>query len=82
MEKNAFGEDRHSIRNQIYEMIKDSAFFQCINESRKYFAQVDKDNIKQNKMLHYFLNQSFFKTQLLSIRRLVDKDFQKKLLIN
>lgn len=69
------GEDRHSIRNQIYEMIQDSAFFKCINESRKYFAQDDKGNIKQNKMLHYFLNQSFFKTQLLSIRRLVDKDF-------
>ena len=69
------GEDSHSIRNQICEMIRDAAFFQCINESRKYFAQDDKGNIKQNKMLHYFLNQSFFKTQLLSIRKLVDKDF-------
>ena len=69
------GEDRHSIRNQICDMIRDSAFFQCINEARKYFAQDDKGNVKQNKMLHYFINQSFFKTQLLSIRKLVDKDF-------
>ena len=32
------GEDKHSIRNQIYDMIWDSAVFQCINESRKYAA--------------------------------------------
>jgi hypothetical protein len=56
-------------------MIFDSAIFQCINESRKYAATDNKGDIKQNKMLHYFINQSFFKTQLLSIRRLVDKDF-------
>lgn len=67
------GEDQHSIRNQIYEMMFDSVFFQCINESRKYAAKDDKGNIKQNKMIHYFINQSFFKTQLLSIRRLKDK---------
>ena len=69
------GEDIHSIRNQIWEMIRDCAFFQCLNESRKYTLKDDKGEIKQNKMLHYFINQSFFKTQLLSIRRLVDKDF-------
>lgn len=69
------GEDIHSIRKQIYEMIQDSAYFQCLNESRKYSLKDDKGEIKQNKMLHDFINQSFFKTQLLSIRRLVDKDF-------
>lgn len=69
------GKDPHSIRNQIYYMIRDSVFFQCVHESREYAAKDDKGDIKQNKMLHYFLNQSFFKTQLLSIRRLVDKDF-------
>jgi hypothetical protein len=68
------GEDRHSIRNQIYEMMFDSVFFQCINESRKYAAKDDKGDIKQNKIIHYFINQSFFKTQLLSIRNLLDKE--------
>ena len=71
------GEDKHSIRNQIYDMIRDSAVFQCINESRKYAAKDDKGDIKQNKMIHYFINQSFFKTQMLSIRKLVDKDFNR-----
>lgn len=67
------GEDKHSIRNQIHDMIFDSAIFQCINESKKYAAKDDKGNIKQNGMTHYFITQSFFKTQLLSIRRLTDK---------
>jgi hypothetical protein len=69
------GEDIHSIRNQIARMIWDSAFFQCLNESRKYVAKNGQGEDKINAMLHYFINQSFFKTQLLSIRRLVDKDF-------
>ncbi len=71
------GKDQHSIRNQVYDMILDCAIFQCINESRKYAAIDDKGEIKQNKMMRYFINQSFFKTQLLSIRRLVDKDFNR-----
>jgi len=71
------GKDMHSIGNQIYDMIWDCAFFRCINESRKYAAKDDKGNIKRNDPLHSFINQSFFKTQLLSIRRLADKDFDR-----
>jgi len=71
------GEDRHSIRNQIYEMMFDSAVCRCIYESREYAAKDDKGDTKQNKMLYYFIKQSFFKTQLLSIRKLVDKDFNR-----
>ena len=71
------GKDIHSIRSQIYDMIFDSAIFQCITESRKYASKDDKGSIRQNKMLRYFINQSFFKTQLLSIRRLVDKDLNR-----
>jgi len=55
-------------------MIFDSAVFQCINESRKYAAKDDKGNIKQNIMIHSFINESFFKTQLMSIRKLKDRD--------
>jgi hypothetical protein len=71
------GKDMHSIRNQICDMIRDCAFFQCINESRRYAARDDKGNIKRNRMLDYFIDQSLFKTQLLSIRRLTDKDFDR-----
>ena len=69
------GKDIHSIRNQICDMIWDCAFFRCINESRRYTAKDNKGNIKRNEPLHSFINQSFFKTQLLSIRRLIDKDY-------
>ncbi len=68
------GRDKHSILNQIRDMIFDSAVFQCINESRKYAAKDDKGNIKQNIMIHSFINESFFKTQLMSIRKLKDRD--------
>jgi len=71
------GKDTHSIRNQIHNMIRDCAVFQCINESRKYGDKDDKGNIKRNGMVHDFITQSFFKTQLLSIRKLVDKDFNR-----
>jgi len=71
------GKDMHSIRNQICNMIWDCAYFQCINESRRYAARDDKGNIKRNGPLHSFINQSFFKTQLLSIRNLTDKDFNR-----
>lgn len=67
------GKDKHSIRNQIWDMIWDCVFFQCINESRRYIAQDDEGEPKLNKMIHYFIDQSFFKTQLLSLRRLTDK---------
>jgi len=68
------GEDKHSISNQIHRMTLDCAFFQCINESRRYAAKDDKGDIKQNRMLCYFIDQSFFKIQLLSIRNLLDKE--------
>ena len=71
------GKDMHSIRNQICNMIWDCAFFQCINESRRYAAKDDKGKDKRNEKLHSFINQSFFKTQLLSIRNLADKDFNR-----
>jgi hypothetical protein len=66
------GKDIHSIRNQIYDMFWDCTFFRCINESRRYAGKDDDGNIKRNGPLHSFINQSFFKTQLLSIRRLTD----------
>lgn len=76
-EKMLVGKDQHSIRNQIYDMIWDYAVFQCINESRKYAAKDDKGDTKRNKMIHNFIDHCFFKTQLLSIRKLVDKDFNR-----
>ena len=55
------GEDKHSIRSQIRDMIWDSAVFQCINESRRHAAKDNKGVIKQNKMLHYFINHRWEK---------------------
>jgi len=69
-----FGEDTHSIQRQILNMIWDAAVFCSINESRKC-AETDEDGEPQlNKMVHGFINHSFFQTQALAIRRLLDRE--------
>ena len=68
-----FGEDAHSIQNQILNMIWDAAVFRSINEARKY-AETDGDGEPQlNKMIHGFINHSFFRMQALAIRRMLDR---------
>lgn len=69
-----FGDDRHSIGNQIRNMIWDAAVFQLVNEARRYTQTDDEGNPKLNDMVHGFINRSFFVTQSLAIRRLLDKE--------
>jgi hypothetical protein len=68
-----FGEDVHSISKQIYSMIWDAAVFLSINEARKYAQKDDNGKLQLNGAVHEFINICFFKTQALSIRRLLDK---------
>ncbi len=69
-----FGDDIHSIQNQILAMIWDSAVFQSVNEARRY-APIDAENNPElNGMVHGFINHCFFQTQALAIRRLLDKE--------
>ncbi len=69
-----FGDDVHSIRHQIASMIWDTAVFRVINESRKYAQTDEEGNPKLNDMVHGFINHSFFITQALAIRKLLDKE--------
>ncbi len=72
-----WGEDTHSIRRQILNMIWDAAVFRSINEARKY-PETDEDGQPQlNKMVHGFINHSFFQMQALAIRRLLDRETRK-----
>lgn len=68
------GDDRHSIGNQIRNMTWDAAVFQLVNEARRYAQTDDEGNPKLNDMVHGFINHSFFVTQALAIRRLLDKE--------
>jgi hypothetical protein len=67
------GADINSIRNQIYNMIWDSAVFQSINECRKYASKNTKGEIELNGVVHRFIDKCFFETQASAIRRLLDK---------
>lgn len=67
------GNDTNSIRNQIYDMIWDSAVFQSINECRKYAPTNVKGEIEMNGVIHRFIDKCFFETQAIAIRRLLDK---------
>ena len=72
-----FGDDIHSISHQIHTMIWDSAVFQSINEARKYAPKDDKGEPQLNGTIQGFINECFFQTQLLAIRRLLDKETSK-----
>ena len=67
------GDDINSIRNQIYNMIWDSAVFQSINECRKYAPKNEKGEVELNGVVHQFINRCFFETQAIAIRRFLDK---------
>jgi hypothetical protein len=68
------GDDLHSIRNQIHTMIWDSAVYQSINEARAFAATDDKGQLQLNGMVHQFIDRCFFDTQMMAIRRLLDKE--------
>jgi hypothetical protein len=67
------GDDINSIRNQIYNMIWDSAVFQSIIECRKYAPKNEKGEIELNGVVHRFIDKCFLETQAIAIRRLIDK---------
>jgi len=68
-----FGDDIHSISHQIHRMIWDSAVFQSINEARKHAPKDQEGKPQLNGMVHEFINICFFKTQALTVRRMLDK---------
>jgi hypothetical protein len=69
-----FGDDVHSIRRQIHNMIWDSAVFLSINKARSYAPVDEKGNVELNGTVHQFINVCFFRTQAIAIRRLLDKE--------
>lgn len=66
------GEDKNSIMKQIYHMIWNAAVFKIVNESIK-LVPVDKNGVKQlNGMVFNLLDNCFFESQFITIRRLTD----------
>jgi len=66
------GEDRHSIKNQLWEMTFDLATFDVINEARRLAPPAQEGGVQLNGLMHRFLNRGFFNSQMVAVRRLCD----------
>jgi hypothetical protein len=67
------GDDINSIKNQIHQMIWDSAVFQSIKECYKYAPKNEKGEIELNGVVYQFISRCFFETQAIAVRRLLDE---------
>lgn len=65
--------DFNSIMNQIYRMVWNASVFRIINESRRIAPANTKGQTEMNGMLHQFIDDCFFESQFLAIRRLTDE---------
>src|ERR1039458_7298935 len=66
------GEDRHSIRNQLTEMLWNDAVFRIINATRTGSPVHEGRNAEVNPDLHRFMDQGYVHFQVSAVRRLVD----------
>ena len=64
--------DPHSILNQIYSLLWDSAIFHMINKARGLAPKGERGEIQLNGELHSWIDRSFVAGQCLAIRRLTD----------
>ncbi len=67
------GKDRHSITNQIKQMVWDAAVFRAINEARRLAPADDEEGVQLNGVMHELINRGFFVSQVAAIRRLMDR---------
>jgi len=67
-----FGDDRHSINNQVARILWDAAIWNTINEARRLAPEADGGGVQLNPMIHHFIDRNFFVAQAVAIRRLID----------
>lgn len=67
------GDDRNSITRQIIPMIWNAAAFRVVNEARRLALTTDEGGVQLNGLMHGLINDCFFRSQLLAVRRLVDQ---------
>jgi hypothetical protein len=66
------GSDRHSIMNQIGDMVWNTAAFRVINEARGLAPPAEEGGVQLNGLVHRLINDCFLDGQMLAIRRLTD----------
>jgi hypothetical protein len=70
------GTDTNSVFQQIYLMIWDTAIFRLVIESRQIQVEKNAQAPALNGAFHSFIDRNYFKSQVISIRRLVDKRYK------
>lgn len=67
------GKDRHCILTQIYRMVWNTAVFKVINEARRIAPSAKEGGVELNGIIHRLIDDGYFESQLMAIRRLTDK---------
>ncbi|HUS93382.1 MAG TPA: hypothetical protein VM695_16110 [Phycisphaerae bacterium] len=66
------GDDRHSVTRQITRMTWNAAAFRVINEARRIAPPAKEGGLQLNGLMHSLIDDCFFESQMLAIRRLTD----------
>jgi hypothetical protein len=72
------GKSRHSILNQIQNLLWDDTVFRTINEARRIHEESESDKTGFNGPLIELFDSGFAALQVLAIRRLTDPNFYLK----
>jgi hypothetical protein len=64
----------YSVYWQLQEMLWNDAVFQIVNATRAKSPIHGDSKVEVNPLIHHFINQSYSGSQLIAIRRLVDKN--------
>jgi len=68
------GPDENSIYQQVLNMTWTMARFRLVNEARRFTESDQYKNVKSNWLLHGLLNECFFQSQAVAIRRVTSQD--------
>jgi len=72
------GDDPHCIMRQLSTMLWNDAVFRVINECRGLAPQDADGEPRVNGMVHGLINRCHFETQALAIRRLTERNSQRR----
>ena len=70
-------QSRHSINRQIYDMIWYDTVFRTINEARRIHVESSSEKTGLNGPMMDLIDRGYVASQVLSIRRLTDKNFNQ-----
>ena len=68
------GSDQNSIYQQVLTMTWAMARFRLVNEARTFLKVDEYENVKANGLMHGLLNDCFFQSQAVAIRRVTSQD--------